>query len=106
MGAGAIQTARQTRKSSPVRRGDGFQIVIVENAGDRKNADLASDAVGGDAAAFLGARCRAPVPRSDRRSRCRPGRRCACGAKVQLAAPPFIADNCLMETGIRGIVKR
>ena len=35
--------------------GDGGRIGIVENAGDGENADLAPDALGGDAAAFLGA---------------------------------------------------
>jgi Bacterial protein of unknown function (DUF882) len=38
-----------------VGAGDGCRIVIVEKAGDRENADLAPDALGGDIAAFLGA---------------------------------------------------
>ena len=33
-------------------------------------------------------------------------RECAGEAAEQLAVPPVIPDNCLMETGITGILKR
>jgi len=55
MGDGAIQTAHQTERACRLRAGAGCGIVIVENASHRENADLAPDALGGDAVAFLGA---------------------------------------------------
>src|SRR5215470_1713642 len=53
-------TARSRRRvkherASRLGAGDGCRIAIGENAGAHENADLAPDALGVDAAAFLGA---------------------------------------------------
>jgi hypothetical protein len=55
VGAGAIQRRVKHERAPRLLPGGGRTIVIVENAADRENADLAPDTLGGDAAAFLGA---------------------------------------------------